>query len=193
MLLDLGIDTLEHGTGITEELLQQMSDKRVGWSPTLSAFYSYRPPGSTPWDQVGAVLKKAIGRGVRVATGGDTGVFPHGKNALEMQLMFRLGIPWEEIIRAATWTGWLCVRGVYWGSAEGQAELSGYEKVGGWEDKVMLDNDVAVGCIAPGFAADIIATEGDLEENFEQAVEEQSICFVMKGGVVYKRDGMSCC
>jgi imidazolonepropionase-like amidohydrolase len=73
--------------------------------------------------------------------------------------------------------------------------LEGYtlESKGEWEDKVMLDNDVPVGCIAPGFAADIIVTDGDLEGDFEKAVEAQSICFVMKGGVVYKRDGVSCC
>ena len=57
----------------------------------------------------------------------------------------------------------------------------------------MLNNDVPVGCIAPGFAADIFATNGDLERDCAKAVEARSICFVMKGGVVYKHDGMSFC
>jgi hypothetical protein len=48
---------------------------------------------------------------------------------------------------------------------------------------------MCLGCIAPGFAANIIATDGD----FEKAVEARAICFVMKGGVVYKRDGISFC
>jgi imidazolonepropionase-like amidohydrolase len=194
-LLSAGIDTLEHGTEMTEQLLGEMKERGVVWCPTLAAYYSHQYPGSREWDSVKTVLRMAVEMGIRVATGGDTGVFPHGENALEMQLMHRLGIQWEEIIRAATWTAWLCVRGMYWDSEEGKKELEGYtcEGSGQWEDKVMLDNEVPVGCIAPGFAADIIATDGDLERDFEKAVEARSICFVMKGGVVYKRGGASFC
>lgn len=194
-LLSAGIDTLEHGTEMTEELLGEIKEKGVVWCPTLAAFYSYQYPAGRKWDSLKGIMRKAVEMGVRVATGGDTGVFPHGRNALEQQLMHKLGISWEDVIRAATWTAWLCVRGMYWDSEEGRKELEGYvhDDDSGWKDKVMLDNDVPVGCIAPGFAADIIATDGDLEGDFGKAVEAGSICFVMKGGVVYKRDGLSCC
>jgi hypothetical protein len=81
---------------------------------------------------------------------------------------------------------------MYWDSAEGQAEIESYVK-GRWQNQQLGDNDVAVGCIHPGFAADIIAIDGDLERDFERAVSAASVSFVMKGGKVYKKDGISFC
>jgi hypothetical protein len=57
-------------------------------------------------------------------------------------------------------------------------------------DRIMGDNEVPLGCIAPGFAADIIATDGNLETDLELAVTHRKISFVMKNGVVYKKDGI---
>ena len=57
----------------------------------------------------------------------------------------------------------------------------------------MGDNDVPFGVVRKGFAADIIATSGDLERDFDNAVDQKSIVFVMKGGKVYKRDGRELC
>ena len=73
--------------------------------------------------------------------------------------------------------------------------MEGYTREGNgqWEDKVMLGNDVPVGCITPGFAADIIATDGDLEGESEKAVKARLISFVLKGGVVHKLDGVGYC
>ena len=51
------------------------------------------------------------------------------------------------------------------------------------------DNEVPFGVLRRGFAADIIATSGDLENDFERAVDKDSIVFVMKGGRIFKRDG----
>lgn len=51
------------------------------------------------------------------------------------------------------------------------------------------DNEVPFGVIRRGFAADIVATTGDLENDFENAVDKSSITFVMKGGKVFKREG----
>lgn len=108
--------------------------------------------------------------------------------------MYRLGTNWKDLIRAVTWNSWLCVRGLYWESEEGKAELMSYEGPSLlWAEKEMQDNDVPVGCISPGFAADIIATDGDLENDFENAVSQAAISFVMKAGTVYKQNGTSCC
>ena len=107
--------------------------------------------------------------------------------------MHRIGIPWREILRAATWTSWLAVRGAFWETKEGQEELASYTRVDTLMDHRMEENDVPIGCIAPGFAADIIATSGDFVQDFEGAVDAKAIEFVMKGGVVYKRDGVTCC
>ena len=59
-LLSAGIDTLEHGTEITEQLLGEMKERGVVWSPTLAAYYSHQYPGSRRWDSLKTVLRKAI-------------------------------------------------------------------------------------------------------------------------------------
>jgi imidazolonepropionase-like amidohydrolase len=57
----------------------------------------------------------------------------------------------------------------------------------------MGDNEVPFGYIARGFAADIIASSGDLlgndEQGFDDAVSPEKVVFVMKAGKVYKSDG----
>ena len=103
---------------------------------------------------------------------------------------------WKEVVKAATWTGWLCVRGSWWDSEAGEAELVRYED-GSWaaeqECRTLDDdegyhgsgeNEVPVGAIKVGFGADLIATSGDLEGDFESAVDKNSIAFAMKAGVV---------
>jgi hypothetical protein len=115
-----------------------------------------------------------------------------------MKLISRCGVDWKEVVKSATWTGWLCVRGSWWDSEAGKAELTRYED-GTWAaeqerrtsddeegDHDLGDNEVAVGAIKVGFGADLIATSGDLEGDFEGAVDKNSIVFVMKAGVVYK-------
>lgn len=109
-----------------------------------------------------------------------------------MKLLHRMGVDWERTIRAGTWLSWLCVRNSFWDSEEGEGELRAYEE-GTWENKRLADNDVAAGCIYPGFAADIVATDGDLEEDFENAISPAAISFVMKAGKVYKLGGVPCC
>jgi len=143
-----------------------------------------------------AAIKDAFATGVpKIACGGDTGVFPHGDNALEMKLLNRCGVHWKEVVKAATWTGWLSVRGSWWDSDAGKAELARYYD-GTWAaeqecrtseaDHDLGENEVAVGAIKVGFGADLIATSGDPEEKFEAAVDKKSIVFVMKAGIVYK-------
>ncbi|CAG8682463.1 16593_t:CDS:2 [Acaulospora colombiana] len=66
---------------------------------------------------------------------------------------------------------------MYWDSDEGHAELESYAN-GQWQNCQLGDNDVAVGCIHPGFGADIIAIEGDVEEDFEHAISAGSVSFM---------------
>ena len=54
--------------------------------------------------------------------------------------------------------------------------------------RVVGDNEVPFGAIRKGFAGDIIATSGDLED-LDLAVSADSINFVMKSGRIFKRDG----
>ncbi|PVG01868.1 hypothetical protein CPB86DRAFT_812136 [Serendipita vermifera] len=192
MLVEAGVDTLEHGTQMTEDVLPLLVEKKVPWTPTFAAYYSHQYPGERPWQSLHKVFSKAIAMGVAITTGGDTGVFAHGENSLELKLMHRLGMDWKTAIHAATWRSWLCIRNMYWDSDEGHAELESYAK-GHWQNQQLGDNDVAVGCIHPGFAADIIAIDGDLERDFQKAISPGSVSFVMKAGKVYKQDGISRC
>ncbi|KAI0884565.1 amidohydrolase [Annulohypoxylon maeteangense] len=104
--------------------------------------------------------RAAFERGIRIAAGGDTGAFAHGENVLELELMVKAGIPVLDVLQAATLRGWEACGG----------DLSG-RRFG------VLD----VGC-----SADIIALAGDPTEDLSAL---RKVSFVMKDGVVYKRDG----
>lgn len=195
-LIRAGVDTIEHGTDLDRSTLHLFKDNpNVIWNPTLSVFHTM----NIPTHSLELAIKDAFTSGIpKIACGGDTGVFPHGDNALEMKLICKCGVNWKHVVKAATWTGWLCVRSAWWDSEAGKAELARYED-GSWAaeqecqtsddkegDNDLGENEVAVGAIKVGFGADLVATSGDLEGDFENAVDKNSIVFVMKAGVVYK-------
>jgi hypothetical protein len=72
MLIEAGVDTLEHASNMTEELLPLLKEKGVVWNPTVAAYFSFEYPGSRRWDALKEVFLKAMDMGVRVGTGGDT-------------------------------------------------------------------------------------------------------------------------
>ena len=186
-----GVDTLEHGSEMADGLVEAVAKSAVVWVPTLSVFYtldSAKLPGGM-WDKAAQNFRKALRHGVRnIACGGDTGPFPHGDNALEMKLMVRLGADWRHVLRWATLGGWTTIRSMAWEGEEGAERLARVAELG--EDaREVGDNEVPFGVIRRGFAADIVATKGDLEKDFESAVDKSNIVFVMKGGKVFKRDG----
>ncbi|KAJ6606864.1 hypothetical protein B0H10DRAFT_2074086 [Mycena sp. CBHHK59/15] len=181
-LLGLGVDSLEHGTDLHADpaLVRTLARRecRTVWVPTLAACYAFaqRGLGTALWEAAqrsfAAVLSAGVGN-IALACGGDTGVFPHGENALEMQLMVRLGAPWEWVLRWGTLGGWECIRR----GREEQEDTEGGEG----------DNAVPFGCVRPGWTADLVGLDGDLETDFEKTV--QRVEFVMKGGRVYKQNG----
>ncbi|EGO31269.1 hypothetical protein SERLADRAFT_456159 [Serpula lacrymans var. lacrymans S7.9] len=123
-----------------------------------------------------------------IACGGDTGVFAHGENALELVLMNRLGADWRKVLKWATLGGWECIRSMKWEGRKGEARFAKVRDLR--EDpRIVGDNEVPFGAVARGFIGDIIATSGNFESDFESAVSADNIQFVMKGGKVYKRDG----
>ncbi|OSD00879.1 hypothetical protein PYCCODRAFT_1413611 [Trametes coccinea BRFM310] len=187
-----GVDTLEHGNDFgPDELLASVVNSAIIWVPTLAVYYTNdtakAPDG--PWHRTARNFQRALARGVKnIACGGDTGPFPHGDNALEMKLMVRLGADWRYVLRWATLGGWKCVRSLAWEGAEGELRLARIAEL--QESPVVVgDNEVPFGVIKRGFAADIIATRGDLQVDFEKAVDKTSITFVMKGAKILKRDG----
>lgn len=195
----LTFDTLEHGgETVCNDRSESNLDGNKGdawrtllpgqtiWVPTLSVYYTF---GGQKWSRVVANFREALSAGVeRVACGGDTGAFAHGENALELRLMVALGAPWQKVLAWATLGGWQCVRPSTWEGREGRTRLDHVHLLRE-SARTVGDNEVAFGVLRRGFAADIIATTGDLECDFGKAVSKESIVFVMKGGKVYKKDG----
>ena len=178
--------SVEHGTNISEEGLHVLRNRSIYWVPTLAAYYTL---DSQRWERASLIFQRALTiEGLKIACGGDTGVFSHGDNALELKLMVRLGADWRSVLQWATLCGWECVRGLQWEGQKGQVRI---DRISQLQEDARLtgDNDVPFGAIKTGFAADIIATNFDLEEDFEKAVDSHSISFVMKGGRVFKREG----
>jgi imidazolonepropionase-like amidohydrolase len=167
--LRAGVDSIEHGTLMDDEVIT-LFKKTGGWYvPTISAgryvadkakvpnYYSalVQPKAAAIGPQLQATFARAHKAGVKIAFGTDAGVFPHGENAKEFGYMVEAGMTPIEAIRAATVNA-----------------------------AVLLDQPKRLGAIAPGFAADIIAVEGDPLKDVKLL---EQVKFVMKDGVVFKK------
>jgi imidazolonepropionase-like amidohydrolase len=146
-----GVKTIEHGDGATEKVFREMISAGVGWIPTLAAgeaisMYGGWKKGSDPDpDRIvarKAVFRKALDMGVTIGVGGDVGVFSHGKNAWEMELMVEYGMSAIDVLRAVT---------------EVNARL--------------LNLEGHLGSIRKGFLADLVAVRGNPAENIKDAYD----------------------
>ena len=106
-----GVRTIEHGDGATAEVFQAMIDNNVTWYPTLGAVeaistYGGWQKGSGPdpsrITQKKKVYKLALDMGVSIGMGSDVGVFSHGENAWELELMVEYGMSSLQTLRAVT-------------------------------------------------------------------------------------------
>ena len=135
-----GVDTIEHGYGGTPQLFAQMAAKGIALCPTLAASDAvarYRGwDGAEPVPASVALSRQsfhmAMNARVRICVGGDVGVFAHGQNAREMELMVAAGMSISDVLIAATW---------------GNARWFGLDK--------------KLGAVKVGLLADLIAVEGD--------------------------------
>jgi len=166
--LRAGVDSIEHGTLMDEDSIALFKKMGAWYVPTISAgrfvadkakdptYYSplVRPKAAAIGPQLQATFARAYKAGVKIAFGTDAGVFPHGQNAKEFGYMVEAGMTPIDAIRAATVNA---------------AQL--------------LDQPARLGQVAPGFAADIVAVEGDPLRDIRQL---EQVKFVMKEGVVYK-------
>ena len=91
-----GVDTIEHGDGLTPELLRMMKERNIAFCPTLSV----ASPATS--ENKKRVFKEALAAGVTIANGSDVGVFAHGDEAREIETMVAWGMPIVDALRSAT-------------------------------------------------------------------------------------------
>ena len=109
--IEAGVSTIEHGDEGTEQVFQLMKEKGVALCPTLSAGdavqqYKGWKKGIDPEPQQITNKKRsfaaAIKSGVTICMGGDVGVFAHGDNAREMEMMVQYGMKPIDVLKSAT-------------------------------------------------------------------------------------------
>ncbi|HEX8695669.1 MAG TPA: amidohydrolase family protein [Longimicrobium sp.] len=136
-----GVETVEHGDGGTPEVFRLMRERGVALCPTLAATEAIRQyrgwrkgqdPEPPQVQEKRRSFRAALDAGVAICMGGDVGVYPHGDNAREMELMVDYGMTPARVLIAAT---------------------SGNARIFHLEERL--------GSIRPGLLADLVAVEGD--------------------------------
>ena len=164
-----GVNSIEHGTFMDDEDIRLFKKTGAWYVPTLAAGHwtlekskiagffpeQVRAKAAAIGPHMDTTFAKAYKAGVKIAFGTDTGVSAHGDNAQEFSYMVAAGMPALEAIRAATMHA---------------AELLGRSE--------------ELGQIEPGYAADVVAVQGDPTRDVGVL---RDVRFVMKSGVIYKR------
>jgi len=159
-----GVDSVEHGTLMTEEVMDLMIKNGTYYVPTISAgefvaekakIDNYfpdivRPKAASVGPQIAATFAKAYKRGVKIAFGTDAGVQAHGTNWREFVYMSENGMPPIETIKAAS-----------------------------IETAKLLSIETTHGSITVGKVADLVAVKGNPLTDMSLM---EDISFVMKGG-----------
>jgi len=160
--LRAGVNTIEHGDGLTPDLIDRMVRQRVYWCPTIYVGVYVAQGRGGPWPRMVALERTAFGEALKrgllplISFGTDAGGFAWTENeAKELAYLVRYGMTPMQAIKSATSVA---------------ARL--------------LDQDDSLGAVAPGRYADLVAVAGDPVSDIE---ELQRVRFVMKEGTVYLR------
>ena len=160
--LKAGVDTIEHGDGLTEPQMEEMVRRNIFWVPTIAvgAYVAQGREGNWPKMVLTekTAFQLALKKGVKIVLGTDAGGFDWRElnEAKEFEYYVNYGMTPMQAIRTATTTA---------------AELLG------WSDKM--------GTIEPGKWADLVAVSGD---PLKDITELQRVKFVMKSGSVFRND-----
>ena len=165
-----GINSIEHGTYMDQEVMDLMKAKGTYYVPTIMAgdwvaekakipnFFPalVKPKAEKIGPQIQSTFSQAYKAGVKIAFGTDSGVSAHGDNWQEFILMTNAGMTNKDALKSAT-----------------------------IETAKLLRMEGMLGQIKPGMLADIIAIKKNPIQDIS-AVE--NVSFVMKDGVIYKQD-----
>jgi imidazolonepropionase-like amidohydrolase len=163
-----GVDSIEHGTYMTDEIIELMKQKGTYWVPTLMAgewvaqkaaepgYFPeiVRPKAAAIGPEIRATFARLHDSGVKIALGTDSGVSPHGQNARELELMVACGMSPMKAIQCAT-----------------------------RQTAQLLKIEDRLGTLEVKKTADVVAVKGNPLEDIRLM---QEVVFVMKEGVVYK-------
>jgi imidazolonepropionase-like amidohydrolase len=166
-----GVNSIEHGTFMNEEIANLMVKHGTALVPTMTAIKwmsrnareqretaeSVRSEMAGMGEQIDRAFALALKKGVWIVFGTDAGVFPHGMNADEFTYMVNAGMPAMQAIQSAT-----------------------------IEAAKLLRTEQSLGSIEAGKFADIVGVRGDPLSDVSLL---KSVSFVMKDGVIYKNNG----
>ena len=160
--LRAGVDSIEHGDGLTDALIDEIVRKGTYWVPTITVGAYVAPGRGGNWtkmvDLEKVAFQKALKKKVKIALGTDAG-----------------GFDWKELNQAKEFSYY-----VNYGMTPMQAIRSGTvvpAELLGWSDKM--------GTIEAGKWADLVAVSGD---PLKDITELERVKFVMKAGAVFKND-----
>src|SRR5437879_5416328 len=160
--LRAGGDTVDHGDGLTEALMDEMARKGVYWVPTITVGLYVAPGRGGNWQKMADLQRenfpKAMKKGVKIALGTDAGGFDWKtvNQAKEFEYYAQYGMTPMQAIRAGTSVA---------------SELLGWSET--------------AGTVAAGKGADLVAVSGN---PLKDITEMQEVNFVMKGGVIFKNE-----